>query len=102
VNSRSAGGFVITAGQFAEEAQKFVHGLNIKIFDGTHLHKMIRESEKGSTKSEADTLQTSNIDPECPKCGKSMVRRVAKKGKQAGIEFWGCSGFPVCRQTMSC
>jgi restriction system protein len=97
----AAGGFVITAGEFTEEAKKFVDGLNIRLFDGTHLHKMIRESERGTTIKPVETLQTSNIDPECPKCGKPLVRRVAKKGRHAGSEFWGCSGYPVCRHTMS-
>jgi len=29
----------------------------------------------------------------CPECGKSLVLRVAKKGRNAGKEFYGCSGF---------
>ena len=33
----------------------------------------------------------------CPKCDAPMVRRVAKRGKNAGNEFWGCSTFPECR-----
>ncbi|WP_420623287.1 topoisomerase DNA-binding C4 zinc finger domain-containing protein [Candidatus Poriferisodalis sp.] len=33
----------------------------------------------------------------CPKCGSVMVRRVAKRGDNAGNEFWGCSTFPKCR-----
>jgi len=33
----------------------------------------------------------------CPKCGANMVLRIAKKGKNAGQEFWGCSEFPKCR-----
>jgi len=33
----------------------------------------------------------------CPKCGAAMVRRVAKRGENAGNEFWGCSAFPKCR-----
>ncbi len=35
----------------------------------------------------------------CPKCGNSLVKRVAKKGVNAGNEFYGCSGFPRCRYT---
>ena len=35
--------------------------------------------------------------PVCPRCGANMVRRKAMKGKNAGLEFWGCSGFPRCR-----
>ena len=34
---------------------------------------------------------------QCPKCGGAMVRRVAKRGENAGSEFWGCSMFPKCR-----
>ncbi|MCU7837213.1 MAG: NERD domain-containing protein [gamma proteobacterium symbiont of Taylorina sp.] len=33
----------------------------------------------------------------CPKCGADMVLRKAKKGSNAGQEFWGCSRFPQCR-----
>jgi len=32
----------------------------------------------------------------CPKCGKAMVLRTARNGKNAGQIFWGCSGYPVC------
>lgn len=34
--------------------------------------------------------------PECPLCGKPMVRRVQKKGAMQGREFWGCVNFPQC------
>lgn len=33
----------------------------------------------------------------CPKCGGSLVLRVANKGNNAGKEFYGCSNFPKCR-----
>jgi HJR/Mrr/RecB family endonuclease len=39
-------------------------------------------------------------DKLCPKCGAQMVRRTAAKGSNAGSEFWGCSKYPSCRQTM--
>ncbi len=35
--------------------------------------------------------------PICPKCGKWMVRRTARKGSGAGSEFWGCQNYPSCR-----
>jgi len=35
----------------------------------------------------------------CPKCSSEMIRKVAKKGKNAGNEFWACSAFPKCRHT---
>lgn len=34
--------------------------------------------------------------PKCPKCGKPMLKRVQKKGRMQGREFWGCSDFPHC------
>jgi hypothetical protein len=35
--------------------------------------------------------------PYCPKCGKSMALRTAKRGDNAGQQFWGCTGYPGCR-----
>ena len=34
--------------------------------------------------------------PPCPLCGKPMVLRTALKGKRAGKQFWGCTGYPEC------
>ncbi|SBW07474.1 DNA topoisomerase I, plasmid [uncultured delta proteobacterium] len=35
----------------------------------------------------------------CEKCGKPMVRRVKKPGKdgKGGYDFWGCTGWPECK-----
>lgn len=48
-------------------------------------------------KSEAGTA--AETVKRCPRCGKVMVLRMAKKGENAGNRFWGCSGFPQCRYT---
>lgn len=37
--------------------------------------------------------------PTCPVCGKTMVKRVAKRGMNTGHEFWSCSDFPACTGT---
>lgn len=37
--------------------------------------------------------------PDCPLCGKPMVLRTAKQGKNAGSQFLGCSGYPECKST---
>lgn len=36
----------------------------------------------------------------CEKCGKPMVHRVKKPGKdgKGGYDFWGCSGWPECKE----
>lgn len=33
----------------------------------------------------------------CPRCGAPLVLRVAKKGTNAGQNFYGCSSFPKCK-----
>lgn len=35
----------------------------------------------------------------CPKCGSRMVRRTARRGRNAGGQFWGCSRYPQCYGT---
>ncbi|MEA2091798.1 MAG: topoisomerase DNA-binding C4 zinc finger domain-containing protein, partial [Campylobacterota bacterium] len=35
----------------------------------------------------------------CPKCGSELILRVARKGANAGNEFYGCSNYPKCRYT---
>lgn len=37
--------------------------------------------------------------PSCPRCASAMVRRTAKKGAHAGVDFWGCPDYPRCRGT---
>ena len=37
----------------------------------------------------------------CPKCGKPMRHKVKKAGKdgKGGYDFWGCTGWPECKET---
>jgi hypothetical protein len=37
--------------------------------------------------------------PICKKCGIPMVLRIAKKGANAGQEFYGCTNYPKCKET---
>lgn len=39
----------------------------------------------------------------CPKCGRPMVHRIKKPGKdgKGGYDFWGCSGWPECKEVES-
>lgn len=43
-----------------------------------------------------ETASAENPSKTCPKCGKPLVLRTAKKGENVGQQFWGCSGFPKC------
>jgi len=55
--------------------------------------------------AERDRLKRSGAAdpvPDCPQCGKTLVLRTAKTGRNAGKQFWGCSGYPECRGTLPC
>lgn len=54
---------------------------------------------KGNTVESNASEKHESIDENliCPRCGKQLVLRTAKKGTNAGQQFYGCSGFPNCR-----
>ena len=55
-----------------------------------------RRRQEGTRSDPSDRAKTA---PACALCGKLMVLRTARKGKQSGSQFWGCSGYPECRGT---
>ena len=56
-------------------------------------------SEANDSKAESmKAEETENVvSGVCPRCGRELVLRTAKKGDKAGMQFYGCSGFPKCR-----
>lgn len=44
------------------------------------------------------TESLTQANPLCPRCGNPMVLRTAKRGDNRGNRFWGCSGYPKCRE----
>lgn len=44
-------------------------------------------------------VTTTSGTQSCPLCGASMVRRTARRGRNAGGQFWGCSRYPRCKGT---
>jgi restriction system protein len=101
----AAGGFVVTSGRFTDEAQDFARGRNVQLVDGPKLHRMIEKVRQRTTAAQPALATTeapagkSQMHPACPVCAKSMVRRTARKGANAGNEFWGCPGWPQCKGT---
>jgi len=105
----ATGGFVVTSGRFTEEARAFAEGRNIELLDGPALMAMIGdgravivEAAPANTPTdgaEVPPIATTANEPACPVCGRSMVRRTARRGQKAGGEFWGCVAYPECRGT---
>jgi restriction system protein len=103
----AAGGFVITSGTFTADAQAFANGRNVKLVDGAKLFGLIQQAKASASATApaapvamaSTPAPSATSSPSCPVCQASMVRRIAKKGANAGSQFWGCSQFPACRGT---
>ncbi|MBT9553341.1 MAG: restriction endonuclease [Hydrogenophaga sp.] len=103
----ATGGFVVTSGKFTDEAISFASGRNVALVDGPKLHGLLRQAQAGAERSPAQkpavpvarSPAPSTQALTCPLCAKPMVRRTAKRGANAGNEFWGCTGYPTCRGT---
>lgn len=98
----------ITTGQYTPDALDFARDKPIQLIDGAELASMLGRA-KGLTAAPTETDAGSAATPlvvttrqgpvTCPRCGRAMVRRVARQGTHAGDPFWGCTGFPGCRGT---
>ena len=57
-------------------------------------------TQNGENEPESSKKKDSELtEPEkiCPKCGKKLILREAKRGAHIGEKFFGCSGYPACR-----
>lgn len=39
--------------------------------------------------------------PKCPKCGSTMEKKTARKGRYIGQQFWGCPNWRVCKTVIN-
>ena len=120
----AAGGFVVTSGSFTEEAIEFASGRNVTLVDGSKLFGLIQQARAARGQSAGQQSRTARagrtelpvparpvtpfsatafaapLETTCPSCSSAMVRRVAKRGDNAGKPFWGCTRYPAgCRGT---
>lgn len=104
----ATGGFVVTSGRFTDEAASFASGRNVTLVDGPKLRRLLQQArasasgsaaERPAAQPPAQSRAEPVLSPACPLCSKPMVRRIAKRGANAGTEFWGCTAYPACRGT---
>ncbi len=103
----ATGGFVVTSGRFTADAASFASGRNVTLVDGPKLLGLLRQAKEGAGQPTVPTEAANAARPAahkghtsaCPLCTEPMVRRTAKRGAHAGVEFWGCTGYPACRGT---
>jgi restriction system protein len=99
----AAGGFVVTSGNFTQEAKAFAEGRNIELIDGAALKGFIKEVQSQYSASSPQSQHvpksqsSTTAEPSCPKCGSAMTKRVARQGANSGNTFWGCTTYPKCK-----
>lgn len=59
------------------------------------------ETDPTDRTDRTDQTEKTARAPNCPLCGQPMVLRTARKGPQAGSQFWGCAGYPKCNGTLA-
>lgn len=106
---RVAGGFVVTSGDFTDEARSFAQGREVQLINGKALQSAIRaqaaSAPHAATASQAPMRQSAvpaaGTALSCPLCNAPMMLRQARSGPTAGKKFWGCSQFAQtkCRGT---
>ncbi len=92
-------GCFVTTGTFTNDAVAFAEGKALRLLDG----KAIIDSICGlsrETQSALLAIATTGdfVTPTCASCGIKMVKRERKSDKS---DFWGCSNYPGCRNTIS-
>lgn len=101
-------GIVITTGLFTQDALDYSHGKHLLLINGVDLSQMVgvlsaSNDDGADNEAQIDKAveEMPELEPLCPICGREMIKRTAKKGKNAGNTFWGCSQFPNCRGVVS-
>lgn len=107
-------GIVVSYGTFTPEAESFAKQNRITLIGGDDLAKMIRSVQRSPRAPDAvpavaaaptairpvqAVSPPSQEAPACPRCGTAMTLRTAKRGANAGNQFWGCPKYPACQGT---
>lgn len=101
-------GIMATSGHFTSEAREFAQANRIRLIDGEALEELVQsihDSEPSDMPGERPSHQATSISkrtsssPACPRCGQPMQVKTARRGVNAGNQFWGCTDFPDCKGT---
>ncbi len=93
IAERAERGIFVTTGTFTPDAAEFARGKPLELVDGTRLAALVAGLQPNKT------IPAETAALVCPKCGGEMARRLAKRGANAGGEFWGCVRYPKCSGT---
>lgn len=87
---------------YLPELKKEAIALNAESGDVATIEKSEAEKIVVATNTQPSKVaDVSDVEPSkpqsCPQCHSELVKRVAKKGKNAGKKFMACSAYPKCR-----
>lgn len=95
---RADRGILVTSGNFTKDALSFQAGKPLTLVDGPALAQLVRNVQPASRPATAAPAPAFvPTEPDCPKCGSPMVLRTARRGANAGSQFYGCSRYPQCK-----
>jgi restriction system protein len=91
---------LVATSRFTSEAIAFAKGKPIQLVDSDALVHLLRGVQtSGKIVSPTPSPNVSPGAPHCPRGHGLMVKRTARRGANAGSNFWGCSEYPRCRST---
>ena len=120
VANRASRGIVVTSGRFSREAIEFARQTGTDLVDGPALMALVASGKAqlpvtspmpAGFPSASPQLAVPHPSlhfatpvaapgvPSCPVCLAPMLLQKARRGRNAGSMFWGCSRFPGCRGT---
>lgn len=103
--SKAQRAILVTSGALTKDARAFATKSGVQIIEGDALTRMIAEVQRSGNMQPqpepAPAPGSATVAPTCPACQSAMILRTARKGPNAGNQFWGCSGFPGCRMVLS-
>ena len=79
--------------EFTAQAIEDAKRLNVELWNRDKIYSL----QKNGNIKIAETSDKDELI--CPKCGDKLVLRTAKKGVNAGSQFYGCSNYPNCKFT---
>jgi restriction system protein len=98
VSQNASAAKIVATTNFTADAVAFAKGKPIELVDSKALLVLVH----GVQETSRVTLPADKTDhwaPACPRCRATMVLRQARRGPNAGEQFWGCPTYPVCRGT---
>lgn len=98
-DEKADGAIFVTSGSFTTDALAFALGKRLELIDGAKLRGMLAEVKRTQAAASVAEPEPTQSAPPCPRCESPMVLRIARRGANAGEQFWGCSTYPKCQGT---